>query len=224
VDRVVHCSSFGAIGINPDGPSDEAWSLHPFEEAADYEISKAFSEFEVYKQIINGLDVVIVNPSTIVGPWDFRPSLLGNTIVEFGKGKMKAYIDGAYDFVAVKDVVAGLFAAMERGKTGERYILTNENLTILQTLEWLEELTGKKRPQIKVPIYVMQNVAIIKDWLERNFFPNATPRFNYHSIRMLQSGKYGDNSRARNELGIEFTPVKEAYREAVHWFRENNYF
>lgn len=224
VARVVHCSSFGAIGINPGGPSDESWTVSPYEETTDYEISKAFAEWEVYREVAKGLDVVIVNPSGIVGPWDFKPSLLGNTIIEFAKGKMRGYIDGAFDFVAARDVVEGTIAAMNKGRTGERYILTGENLTILQTLEWLEELTGVPRPKFKMPIGLMQSVAIVKDWVERKYFPQKLPRFNYHSIRLLQSGKTGDNTKAREELGVEFTSVKEAYREAVEWFREHDYF
>ena len=223
VERVVHCSSFGAVGNNPDGASDESWTVSPYEETTDYEMSKAFAEWEVYREISRGLDVVIVNPSGIVGPWDFKPSLLGNTILEFARGKMRGYIDGAFDFVAMRDVVAGLTAAMEKGKTGERYLLTGENLTILQTLEWLEELTGVKRPGLRIPTTLMQNIAIVKDWVERKFFPDVVPRFNYHSIRLLQCGKYGTNAKAREELGVEFTPVKEAYRESVQWFKEHGY-
>jgi len=223
VERVVHCSSFGAIGNNPNGSSTEKWSVSPFEETTDYELSKTFAEWEVYKEIGRGLNAVIVNPSGIVGPWDFKPSLLGNTILEFARGKMKAYIGGAFDFVAARDVVEGMILAMEKGKKGERYILTGENLTIFQTLEWLEELTGKKRPKIKMPTVLIQNVAIVKDWVERKFFPDVMPRFNYHSIRLLQSGKYGDNSKSVDVLGLKPTSVKEAYREAVNWFKEYGY-
>ena len=171
-----------------------------------------------------GLPAVIVNPSGIVGPWDFKPSLLGKTIIEFGKGKMRGYVQGAFDFVSVRDVVQGHIAAMERGKIGERYLLTGTEHTIEQTLEWLSELTGQPKPGLRIPVGLMQNVAIVKDWVERKFFPEVVPRFNYHSIRLLQSGKHGDNSRAINELGIEPQPVKEAYRESVDWFREHGYF
>ena len=87
----------------------------------------------------------------------------------------------------------------------------------------MEELTGVKRPKLKIPIGLMQNVAIVKDWVERKFFPEVIPRFNYHSIRLLRSGKHGDNSKAVRELGLEPTPVKEAYGKAVDWFKENGY-
>lgn len=222
VKKVVHCSSLGAVGINPNGASTEEWSVSPYEETTDYEISKTFAELEVYKEIAKGLPATIVCPSGIVGPYDFKPSLLGNTILEFAQGKMRGYIEGGFDFVPMRDVVQGALLAMEKGKVGERYLLTGEELTIEQTLIYLEELTGVKRPKLKIPIGLMQNIAVVKDWILRKFFPNVIPRFNYHSIRLLRSGKHGDNSKAVEELGLQPTPVKEAYREAVEWFRENN--
>ena len=149
---------------------------------------------------------------------------MGKTIIEFAKGKMRGYVQGAFDFVAMKDVVKGHILAMEKGKVGERYLLTGEELTILQILKWLEELTGVKRPKLRIPTQMMQNIAILKDWVERKFFPKVMPRFNYHSIRLLSSGKYGDNSQTRKELGLEKTSVKEAYKESVEWFKEYNYF
>lgn len=223
VERVVHCSSLGAVGVNPDGASDEEWSVSPYEETTDYEISKAFAELEVYKEIARGLDAVIVNPSGIVGPWDYRPSLVGRTILDYANGKMKAYVDGAFDFVSMKDVVNGHILAMEKGVKGERYLLTGEEVSIGQTLSWLEELTGVKKPSLVIPSGLMQNIALVKDWVERKFFPHVYPRFNYHSIRLLQSGKYGDNSKAINELGLKPTSVKDAYYESYEWFKQNGY-
>jgi nucleoside-diphosphate-sugar epimerase len=223
VERLVHCSSLGAVGTNPEGASNEEWSVSPYEETTDYEISKTFSELEVYKEIARGLPAIIVNPSGIVGPWDYKPSLLGKTIIEYGNRKMKAYVDGAFDFVPVQDVVSGHILAMKKGQIGERYLLTGEEISISTTLDWLEDLTGVPKPKVRIPIGLMHNIAVVKDWVEKKYFPNVYPRFNYHSIRLLQSGKHGDNSRAIRELGLKPSSVKEAYRQSVGWFRENNY-
>lgn len=223
VQKVVHCSSLGAVGTNPNGASNENWAVSPYEITTDYEIAKTFAELEVYKEIAKGLPAVIVNPSGIVGPWDFKPSMVGKTILDFARGKMKAYVDGAFDFVAMQDVVQGHILAMEKGKIGERYLLTGEEVSIGKTLEWLEELTGVKKPKVKIPHGLMQNIAVVKDWVERKFFPQVIPRFNYHSIRLLKSGKYGDNTKAIKELGLTPTPVKEAYLESVEWFKEFGY-
>jgi len=223
VKRVVHCSSFGAVGNNPDGASNEKWAVSPYEMTTDYEISKTFAELEVYKEIARGLPAVIVNPSGIVGPWDFKPSLLGRTIIEFAQGKMRGSVQGGFDFVPVQDVVQGHLLAMEKGIIGERYLLTGEQHTINETLEWLEEFTGVKKPWLVIPTFLMQNIAIVKDWIERKLFPHVYPRFNYHSIRLLNCGKYGTHTRAIKELGLKPTPVKAAYRDSVLWFREHGY-
>ncbi|MBT3811260.1 MAG: SDR family oxidoreductase [Gammaproteobacteria bacterium] len=223
VIKVVHCSSFGAVGNNPDGASNEKWAVSPYEMTTDYEISKTFAELEVYKEVVRGLQAVIVNPSGIVGPWDFKPSLLGKTIIEFAQGKMHASVPGGFDFTPVQDVVQGHLLAMDTGVIGERYLLTGEQHTINETLDWLEEYTGASKPRIVIPTFIMQNIALVKDWVERKFFPHLYPRFNYHSIRLLNCGKYGTHTRAINELGLQPTPVKEAYRDSVQWFKEHGF-
>lgn len=223
VKRVVHCSSFGAVGNNPDGASNEKWAVSPYEMTTDYEISKTFAELEVYKEVVRGLQAVIVNPSGIVGPWDFKPSLLGKTIIEFAQGKMRASVPGGFDFTPVQDVVQGHLLAMEKGIIGERYLLTGEQHSLSETLGWLEEFTSVKKPKLVIPTFIMQKIAVVKDWIERKFFPHVYPRFNYHSIRLLNCGKYGTHTRAINELGLQPTPVKEAYRDSVLWFREHGY-
>jgi nucleoside-diphosphate-sugar epimerase len=220
VERVVHCSSFGAVGRNPNGASDESWTINPFEEALDYERSKAFAEHEVLQAAVDGLDVVMVNPSGMVGPYDFKPSFVGQTILDFAHGKMKAYVPGAFDFVPVRDVVQGHLLAMQKGRRGKRYLLTGSVATIDQILDWLEQLTGVKRPRVKLGPQLMQRVAVVKDWVESRWFPDQLPRFNQHSIRLLNSGKHGDNTLARSELGLEPTPVRDAFRDAVEWFAE----
>lgn len=219
VRRVVHTSSFGAVGINPGGASNERWTVSPFELGTDYERTKAVSEYDVLLEAVRGLDVTIVNPAAIVGPWDFRPSLIGRTILDFAQGRMKAFVPGAFDFVPMRDVVAAELLAMEQGVRGERYLVTGEYRGIGEILQWLEELTGKPRPKFAVPPRFMQYLALLKDPLERRFFPHKAPRFNYHSIRLLNSGKRGDSSRSRRELGLTPTPTRVAFADAVEWFR-----
>jgi len=220
VQRVVHTSSFGAVGINPDGVSNEKWTVSPFELASDYERTKAVSEQEVLLEAVRGLDVSIVNPAGIVGPWDFRPSLIGRTILDFAHGRMPAFVPGAFDFVPVRDVVSAELLAMQKGRRGERYMITGEYHSIDQILDWLQEFTGKPRPKKAIPPKAMQYLALLKDPLERRFFPDKAPRFNYHSIRLLNSGKRGDSSRIQRELGLVPTSTRQAFAEAVVWFRE----
>jgi len=224
VRRVVCTSSFGAIGRNPSGPSSEEHPLEPSEPATDYERSKAASELEVRRELERGLDVCIVNPSATVGPFDFRPSLVGRTFVDFARGKMKAYVPGGFDWVPMRDVISGHLLAMERGSSGQRYLLSGEVASLDQILDWLAEDTGRPRPRLRVPPALMLAVCVPKDAIEARFFPKKYPRFNQHSIRLLTSGKYGTNQKARRELGLAPTPIRQAFRDAVAWFRENAYF
>lgn len=221
VEKVVHTSSFGAVGTRRDRASNEDDWLDPFEPVMDYERSKAHAEVVVLQAAARGLPVTIVNPSAIIGPYDFGPSLVGKTVVDFGLGKMRAYIPGGFDWVPVKDVVRGHIAAMERGRSGERYLLNGQVHSLDEIMDWLAEFTGKPRPRVRISPRLMQGVALVKDWVERKFFPDVTPRFTYHAIRILTSGKRGDNQRARRELGYEPTPVREAFAEAVSWFQES---
>ncbi len=219
VKRAVHTSSFGAVSGRNGEPSTEDDWLDPFEPVMDYERSKAHSEIPVFQAAARGLEVCVVNPSAIVGPHDYRPSLVGNTILEFARRRMRAYVPGGFDWVSVHSVVDGHLSALERGRPGERYLLTGEVHSIDQILDWLEEFTGVPRPRLRIPPRFMQWVAIVKDWVERRFFPQVMPRFNYHSIRLLTSGKHGDCSKAQEELGYRVLPVRDAFAEAVQWFR-----
>jgi len=223
VERVVHCSSFGAIGINPTGPSNERWTVNPLEPISNYELTKFLAEYEVLHAVTCGLNVTIANPSAVVGPWDYQPSLFGKTIVDFCNGKMKAYVAGDFVFVSVYDVVEGLQLTMAKGQVGNRYLLSGEVVTIDEILSWLSEFTGVPRPRIRIPFPLMKNIAWVKDWVQRRYFPSSAPRFTYHSIRHLNSGKRADNSKARKELGFQPTSVKKALEEAVNWFSTHGY-
>lgn len=230
VEKVVHTSSFGAMGTPRDELtgkalcSTEEHLLDPFEEVMDYERSKAQSEIPVFQAAARGLNVCIVNPSAIVGPNDFGPSLVGRTIVDFGLGKMRAYVPGAFDWIPMKDVVRGHLLAMEKGMRGERYLLSGQVHSLDEIMDWLAEFTGRPRPWMRIPTWLMRGVASIKDAIMRRFFPQVAPRFNRHSIRLLSSGKHGSNEKAQRELGLEPTSVREAYRDAVVWFKENGRF
>ncbi|MBM4200992.1 MAG: NAD-dependent epimerase/dehydratase family protein, partial [Gammaproteobacteria bacterium] len=207
------------VGINPDGASNERWTVSPFELASDYERTKAVSEHDVILEALRGLDVTIVNPAAIVGPWDFRPSLVGRTILDFAHRRMRAYVPGAFDFVPMRDVVAAELLAMEHGERGERYLVTGEYRSIDEILDWLQDLTGTPRPKTAIAPRLMQTLALIKDPLEKKLMPRKAPRFNYHSIRLLNSGKRGDSRRVQRELGLAPTSTRQAFADAVEWFR-----
>jgi hopanoid-associated sugar epimerase len=217
VERVVHTSSFGALGTNPTGPSTEEDVQSPFDEVTDYDRSKLYGELEVLRAVARGLPAVIVNPTGIVGPYDFKPSLMGQTIIDFREGKLPAYLPGAYDLVAMRDVVRAHRLAMERGRVGERYLVSGEVVTVDAMMEWLEELTGARRPRVRLPVGLLLPPTRAKDWVQERMFPDARPAFTEASLRMLASRKRGSNEKARRELGLRTTPVRDAFREAVEW-------
>jgi hopanoid-associated sugar epimerase len=217
--RVVFCSSFGAVGTRLDGPSDETVTVNPFQAELDYELSKGIAEIEALRAAARGQDVVIVNPSGIVGPHDYKPSSVGKTILDFSHRKMPAYIPGGFEFVAVRDVVAGHLLAMEKGRRGERYILSGGYHTLEEILIELERLTGVKRPSLKLPPSVMGPIAHLTSAVMKRAFPSVPPRFTPQTIKLLQSKKRADPSKAQRELGLRPTPVFEAFAEAVDWFR-----
>jgi nucleoside-diphosphate-sugar epimerase len=223
VRRAVHCSSFGAVGWRPGGASDEECLLDPFSCPLDYELCKMLAEHEALRACVAGLEVVIVNPSATIGPFDFRPSSFGRTVVQLVRGRMRAYIPGLFDFVPVRDVVQGHLLAMERGRPGERYLLTGRATTLDEIIDWVHELTGARRPPLRLPYGLVRPALAAKDWLEATLAPRREPVFTAQTARLLTFGKHGDNAKARRELGLSPTSVKEALREALLWYHERGW-
>jgi nucleoside-diphosphate-sugar epimerase len=217
--RVVCCSSFGAVGNNPDGPSDETLTIDPFDIHLDYELSKAIAEIEVLRAVARGFDAVIVNPCGIVGPHDYKPSPVGQTILDFANGRLPAYVSGGFEFVPVRDVVSGAMLAMEKGRRGERYILGSEHKTLDEILAHLSRLVGRPAPRLRIPPPVMMPIAQVSSFVMRRFFPSLPPRFTPGAIQILNCGKRADLGKAKRELGYAPTPVLDAFTEAVEWFR-----
>jgi hopanoid-associated sugar epimerase len=220
VARTVFCSSFGAVGHNPSGgASDESFTVNPFETHLDYELSKAMAELEVHRAVHRGLDVRIVNPCGIVGAHDYKPSSVGQTILDFANRRMPAYVPGQFDFVAVDDVVAGHLLAMERGRPGERYILSGGPFTLDRILEHLSSLCGVPKPRLRIPPAVMLPIAHLSSALMSTLAPARPPRFTPGTIKILNGGKRADIGKARRELGFEPTGVLDAFTAAYEWFR-----
>jgi len=224
VKRAVHCSSFGAIGWRPEGPSDEESLLNPFTCPLDYELCKSLAELEALRACVAGLEVVIVNPSATIGPLDFGPSSFGRTIVRLVTGRLLAYIPGRFDFVPVRDVVSGHLLAMERGRPGERYLLTGRSTSLDEIIDWVTEITGARRPPLRLPLRLVQPALAMKDWLEATLMPSRAPVFTAATARILALGKQGNNEKARRELGLEPSPVQQALWEAMLWYRSQGWF
>ncbi|MDO9117051.1 MAG: NAD-dependent epimerase/dehydratase family protein [Nitrospira sp.] len=221
-ERIVYCSTIGAIGLPPGGglgTEDTPVSLEQM--AGHYKRSKYLAEQEVLKLAQQGLPVVIVNPSAPVGEGDVKPTPTGQMIVEFMKGRMPAYIETGMNIVDVDDVAAGHLLAMQKGRIGERYILGTKNLMLREVFEILSCLTGVNMPTVKLPRELILPLAYLN--LAFSWVTGIPPRIPLEGVKMAKYKMHYDCSKAIRELGIPQTPPEVALEKAVRWFRDHHY-
>ena len=166
-----------------------------------------------------GLDAVVVCPTGVIGPYDYKISEMGQLIIDFIKGELRAYIGGAYDFVDVRDVAAGLILACEKGRSGESYILSGEQITVRGLLLMLEEITGVKAPSFKVPVWLARTVGKVAPLYSR--LTKTKPLLTSYSVDVLASNSLISSEKARRELGYLPRSARESIVDAIRWFREN---
>ena len=221
-ERIVYCSTIGAIGLPPGGGlGSENTPVSLDQMAGHYKRSKYLAEQEVLKLAKAGLPVVIVNPSAPVGASDVKPTPTGQVIVDFMKGRMPAYIETGMNIVDVDDVAAGHLLAMQKGRIGERYILGNKNLMLREVFEILSRLTGVKAPTIKFPRLAILPLAYLNQWIAN--LTGQPPRIPLEGVKMAKYKMHYDCGKAIRELGIPQTPPEVALEKAVRWFREHGY-
>ena len=219
VPRLIYTSSIHALAEPPEGTViDETMPFAPDRAIGEYGKSKAQATLEVVEGVTKGLDAVVVCPTGVIGPYDFAPSEMGQLFIDFAKGKLNTYVDGAYDFVDVRDVVTGLILACEKGQTGESYILSGERITVTQLMSILEEVTGVKAPRSKTPIWLAKAMVIFTS-LYYNL-TNTKPRFTSDSLRILRSNSFISSQKASQQLGYPHRPIREAIVDTVQWFKE----
>ncbi|MDD5643274.1 MAG: NAD-dependent epimerase/dehydratase family protein [Syntrophales bacterium] len=223
VEKVVYTSTVGALGNPGNGaPGTEDTPVDLGEMVGHYKRSKFLAEEVALDFARQGLPLVVVNPSTPVGPWDARPTPTGQMIVDFLKGRMPAYLDTGLNLVHVKDVARGHLLAEEKGRVGEKYILGHENLSLSQILHLLAEISGLPAPTVKLPYALVLPLAYINEFWARHL-SRGTPRMTVTAVRMAKKFMYFDSSKAVQELGLPQTPAKQALAEAVEWFQNNGY-
>jgi len=220
VPRVVHTSSVAAIGVRADGaPADESYQSAPEALTGVYKRSKFFAEEAVRAAARDGLDVVIVNPSTPIGPWDRKPTPTGNIVIRFATGRMPAYVETGLNVVDVRDVARGHLLAYERGRTGERYILGNENLRLADLLARLAPFVGRPAPRVRVPYAAALAYAVAAESLAR--LRGVQPEVEVEAVRMSRQRMFYDSAKAADGLGYVPGPLAPALADAVTWFREH---
>ena len=168
------------------------------------------------------MDVVVVNPTTPVGEQDIKPTPTGRIIVDFLKKKFPAYVDTGLNLVDVRECARGHVAALEKGRSGERYILGGENLTLKQILDKLSAITGLPSPKVRVP-YAVALLAGVVDEMVTGRILRREPRATIEAVQMSRKKMFVTSGKAVRELGWKVVPVKDALGRAVEWFRANGY-
>jgi dihydroflavonol-4-reductase len=222
VKRFVHTSSVAAIGVPAPGALGTEETRTSLEElVSDYKKSKFLAEQAARQAAREGLDVVIVNPSTPVGARDVKPTPTGEIILRFLQGRMPAYVHTGLNLIDVEDVARGHILAWQRGRTGERYILGARNLSLKEMLEILGAITGKRAPRIALPHFIPLAAAYLDEMILARL--GKTPQVSVSSVRMSQKAMYYDSSKAVRELGLPQNPIERALEKAVRWFEDNGY-
>ncbi len=223
VRRVVYTSSVATMGFTSNGqPADENSPVSLERMIGHYKRSKFMAEEVALAAGRSGVDVVVVNPSTPVGEQDIKPTPTGRIVVDFLKKKFPAYVDTGLNLVDVRECARGHVAALEKGRSGERYILGGENLTLKQILDKLGAITGLPSPTIRVP-YVMALATGVVDELVTGRILGKEPRATIDAVRMGRKKMFVSSAKAERELGWKMVPVDDGLRRATEWFRENGY-
>ena len=220
VKRLVYISSIHAIKEPPCGVIiDENLPFGIDNPMSEYARSKAKASLEVLKSTGNGLDAVIVYPTGVIGPYDYKISSVSKTFIDFANKKLKFSIDGAYDFVDVGDVAAGCILACDKGKTGEGYILSGERVTVDELMSMLEGITGVKKPGYKIPIILAKTAATFSPIYYK--LSRTQPYFTRYSIYTLLSNSLISHEKASNDLGYFPQDIKKSVAANVGWLREH---
>jgi len=220
--RVIYTSSVGTLGNPGNGtPGSEDTPVSLSDMVGHYKKSKFLAERKAETFVARGLPLVIVNPSTPVGPLDIKPTPTGKIIVDFLNRKMPAYLDTGLNIIAVEDCARGHVLAEEKGVIGRKYILGNTNLTLREIFASLEEITGLPAPRVRLPYTPILLAAYINEGLSR--ITGREPLIPLAGVQMAAKFMYFDTTRAVRELGLPQTPIADALQRAVEWFRRNGY-
>lgn len=220
VERIVYTSSVATLGCLPaPGIADETTPSTLSDMTGHYKRSKFLAEEKVATLVReNSAPVVIVNPSTPVGPGDIRPTPTGQLIRNAANGRVPAYVDTGLNIVHVDDVATGHCLALERGRPGERYILGGDNLTLQQILALVARVAGRRPPWLRLPHGLVLPLAMAAEaWA--HFAGTHEPFATVDGVRTARKRMFFSSKKAQRELGYEARPAQEALRDAVHWFQ-----
>ncbi len=221
--NIIYTSSVATLGLNQDGsPANEDTPANFSTISGYYKRSKYQAE-QIVKQLTTDhhLPIIIVNPSTPIGPGDIRPTPTGRIVLDTLMGRMPAYVNTGLNIAHVDDIAHGHLLALQHGKTGEQYILGGDNLTLLQILQSIDEITGIRKNRINMPISMMLPIAWCMEKIAS--ITHSEPRATVDSIHMAKNLMFFSSLKAQQELGYHYRPAIEALKDAVKWFKDNEY-
>jgi len=216
IERVVYTSTVGAIGIPRSGLGDEDTPVALADMAGDYKRSKFLAEQVALESARAGADIVIVNPTAPMGDHDFKPTPTGQIVLDFLNGALPAYIDTGLNVVDARDAAEGHWLACERGRSGERYILGSENLTLAEILRRLAAIAKRNPPRVRLPYFLAWCAgASSTAWASLRGSP---PRVSLEAVRLAKKKVWVTHAKATRELGYQPGPAAAALARAVEWF------
>jgi dihydroflavonol-4-reductase len=220
VRRLVHFSSIHALVQEPFSvPVDESRPLVDSRRCPPYDRSKAAADVEVRRGIERGLDAVTVYPTAIIGPHDYQPSYFGEALQLIASGKLPALVTGGFDWVDVRDVVAGALAAGDRAPRGARYLLSGHWVSMCDIAAGVGEITGIPANKFVCPLWLARAGAPLIEGISR--FSGKRPLYTGASLRALKSNRHISHEKATRELGYRPRPFRETLADTLRWFQEN---
>ncbi len=222
IERIVYTSSVATIGLPADGsPGDESTPVTLADMIGHYKRSKFLAEQAVLEATRRGLPVVIVNPSTPVGPGDLKPTPTGQLVLDAASGRMPAYVDTGLNIVHVDDVAVGHLLAFQRGRLGERYILGGQDMSLRQILVDIAMLAGRAPPSIRLPYAAVLPIAYAAAAFTK--ISGRATRITLEAVRMSRKRMFYSSAKAQLELGYRPRPPLAAFEDALRWYRDAGY-
>ena len=221
VRRCVYTSTVSTVGMPAGGVGSEEFWPSDQDLVGHYKRSKYQAETAALEFARDGLPVVVVNPTTPVGPWDVKPTPTGRMVRDFLRGRVPAYVDTGMNLVDVEDVAAGHVLALEKGVPGERYLLGNENVTLKRIFELLSKVSGRKAPRVRMPISLAILAGYVDEFVEGRIL-GRRPFIPVEGLKVSRKPMWVDCGKAVRELGMPQSPIEGALGKAVRWFHEFN--
>lgn len=221
LEKIVYCSSVAALGARKDAvPITEEMAVDTQTLIGEYKLSKYLSE-KVVLEYSDRLPVVVVNPSAPIGAGDIKPTPTGRIVLDYMKGRMKAFVHTGLNVIHVRDVARGHILAARSGRVGQKYILANRNMLLEEIFGILEKLTGIPAPRVRIPKAALLPLACLSEGVSR--LTGKEPLVPMDGVRMAHKMMFYSGDRAVRELGLVLTPVEEAFGDAVRYFSSGGY-